>query len=154
MILNNLRWWPPEKLSKYPHLSVADSEIANLYWKSNFFDFQRACYDITVGFGRSFDPNAPLNLQTDWRYLTSLKIDMLGLKENDIYIVEFKSYGDPKGIGQLLCYRKLFDDKFAPTNNTLMCLICNRTHPDIITVANFYNIKILLVDTSFPPQFY
>jgi hypothetical protein len=152
--LDKLRWWDPVKLNKYPHLSVKDSEAANIYFETNILSFEKVCYDVIVGSGRDALPETPNNLLNDWEYLTSLKIDMIGKTLQSYSIIEFKGYGDLGAVGQLLGYHKLFIDKFAISNNINLFVICQFTHPDIIKAANALNVRFLLLSIDSPPKLY
>lgn len=154
MTLEDLRWHFPDKLSKYPHLSSQDSFISNLYWKNNYLKFTSVSYDVPVGSGRAILENTPPELQYDWKYLTSLKIDMLGKTPLSLYICEFKLAGDLKAIGQLLSYQKLFIDKFAISNNIIPVCICNTSHPNILTAGQSLGIKFLLLNNNINIQLY
>jgi hypothetical protein len=150
--LSDLRWWAPVKLKKYPHLSMKDSDSADMYFKLNSLHFEKVSYDITVGGGRESLPDTPANLVRDWDYLSSLKIDMIGLIKSSITIVEFKGFGDSSAVGQLLIYQKLFHDKFASSSLTDLCVICQFSHPDIIKAANALGVNFLLVGPGSPTQ--
>jgi hypothetical protein len=154
MNLTDLRWWDPVKLSKYPHLSVRDSDSANMYFELNSLGFDKVSYDVPVGGGKEVLPDTPDNLKRDWHYLSSLKIDMLGKSKNSLSIVEFKGFGDSGAIGQLLIYQKLFHDKFASSSLTDLYVICQFSNPDIIKAANALGVRILLVKPGSPPELY
>jgi len=154
MTIDSLRWWKPESIPKYPHMGKLDSFTADMYWKDNIFQFDAVSYDVTVGGGRSMLPGFSDALADDWLYLSSLKIDMIGKRNLNLTICEFKPFADSGSIGQVLTYGKLFVDKFAVKTQPDLCVICMETHQDIIRAANALNVRFVVCNISGPSKLY
>jgi hypothetical protein len=154
MMIDELRWWKPEKLPKYPHLGKLDAFTADMYWKDNIFQFDSASYDVIVGGGRSTLPGFSNALTDDWMYLSSLKIDMIGRRNLNLTICELKPFADSGSIGQVLTYGQLFVNKFAVKTQPELCVICMETHPDIIKAANALNVRFVVCSIDGPSILY
>lgn len=70
--------------------------------------FSTVDYDFRVGEGAPQAPTLPENIARDGKILTQKKVDVIGYKDNDIYIIELKPTADTRALGQILAYYNLY----------------------------------------------
>lgn len=132
-------------LSKYPHLSRAETDIWNRF-VIKYPDFcDRVDYDIIVGSG----PRPNENLDQEWEnnahYLGSYKIDVIGYKNDIIYIFELKQRAGPSAIGQLFSYMLLYQEQMAKGKEVEPVLITNQERPDMIKICKEHDIDFFVI---------
>lgn len=117
--------YDPEKLRKYPHLLPADVALWER-WLDKHGDFFAAVeYDVHVG--------GEVVRWSEWSdkfyamatTLEAKRIDVVGHKPGEIWIVEVKPEAGVSAIGQLVSYRILYVEKFQPATEPVCCLVTN-----------------------------
>ena len=104
-----LRLYAPGHQNKYPHIYGPDKLLVDSFWTYNTIKFNSVAYDVPIGGFFDFQKVNIDKINTDWEYLASFKIDMIGFQDDTIWITEFKHNSKPEGIGQLLVYQHLFE---------------------------------------------
>ena len=102
-----MRLYQPGKLYKYPHVYGEDKILLDTFWDTTTINFKSVAYDVAIGGYFNFVNSDIKKLNTDWEYLASFKIDMLGFTNEYTYIIELKHQSKPEAIGQLLVYNYL-----------------------------------------------
>ena len=138
-----LRFFPPGPLHKYPHLYGEDALCTDAFWRINPFGLKNVAYDVPVFGFFSYQRNQPLNLDRDWDYLASFKIDFVGFSDEDIYIFEVKHAGGPAAIGQLLVYSHLFRLHYSGGKDVNLVMISFKLKPVVEEVANNFGIQCI-----------
>lgn len=143
-----MRWFPWEKLSRYPHIGRRDKSLIDDFIDQNPAGFERVAYDIPVGEGVPiFTPEDPAYLR-NWAYLTRLKIDAIGYNNSSYTLIEFKQIGDCSGIGQLLMYNLLLNRQVATPGNNQLMYVCRRFFPDVMNNCQQFGILPIFVPFS------
>lgn len=125
------------KLPKYPHLLPADV----LLWE-RFLDqypdyFESVEYDVHVGGAVDHSPWWSDKFRIEASWLASKRIDVVGHRKGEIWIVELKPEAGLSAIGQLIGYELLYQKRYSPTWPLVKCLVTNLLTPDerFLTVA-------------------
>ena len=139
------RWFPPNQLPRYPHLSVDDSMIIDTFLISPPINLSQICYDVPIGEGRPSLESMPENLVSNWKYLTSLKIDAIFDFLTYYIVVEIKPELDLKTIGQVLTYEFLLRKSNFLNKPFSMGWIGYEGNPDIITFARSKSIILYFI---------
>lgn len=132
-------------LSKYPHLSQAETLIWNRFIQS-YPDFcDRADYDIIVGEG----PGPQKDLKEEWQrnaeYLGSYKIDAVGFKNATRYVFEVKRRAGPSALGQVIAYMALYQELVGPEVEVEPVLITDVERPDIRKLCAEHDIDYYVI---------
>jgi hypothetical protein len=143
--LNDLRWFNPGRLAKYPHIFGIDSKCVDSFWDIFKDLFKRVAYDIPVGEGYPSPDDISPQLRFNWQYSSSLKIDMLCDTGLSYYLCEVKASGEIGAIGQLISYKTLLLKTYEINCPVFLKLICYSLHPDLETVAKVQGIDIIKV---------
>ena len=115
-------------------------------------------YHETVGMVGEWSYDVPLKVRetpvpsymTDnesllWQRITAKRIDAVCEKRDVIYIIEIKDRLRPSAIGQVLTYLVLFEEQFAPQKRLQGVVLTGYTDPDMMHVADVYNIEVWVV---------
>ncbi len=112
-----------KKLAKYPHMKPADVEIWEQFIRDNRHFFDRVDYDFPVGSGADFLPTGEDTPEGRENKLYQRKIDVVGYRDGQVWLVEVKPMADTEALGQILTYQKLYlKSKNASQSPTMMVL--------------------------------
>lgn len=108
----------------------------------NFFD--SVDYDVVVGSIPKFSTTVNLETGGSDARLYQRKIDVVGYKGDDIYIVEVKPNAGASALGQIQAYATLFKYFRSLDAKTIPTILTNRITTDMPLLAYTMNIKLLL----------
>jgi len=134
-----------EKLAKYPHLKPEDVLIWERYINKYPNAFDSVDYDFAVGEGRPIPEGTQENIAADMKILTQKKIDVIGYKGEEIYIIEVKPTANTTALGQVISYAKLFQNQESPTEAIHMRVIAGNIDPDMQTIYDAQGIGVIIV---------
>ena len=141
-LIDDLRWYDPVILPKYPHLSPDDSRIWGTFLQINSESINKIAYDIPVGKGRLPSPNSEANQIKNWRYLSSFKIDVLAATNFGYWLFECKHEANPESVGQIIVYSYYLKDQFHIESRIRKTILCDTVHPDLYGPCNQLDIEI------------
>lgn len=128
--MSNEAVYDPEKLRKYPHMLPADVALWERFLSRHSDFFVAVEYDVHVGGAVERLPawSDKFTLEASW--LAAKRIDVVGHKPGEIWLIEVKPEPGTAAIGQLVSYEILYRLKFKPSASLLCCLITNYLVPD------------------------
>lgn len=97
-------------------------------------------YDIHVGEGIQPVEGTPENIARMAKTLTQKRIDALGHKNEELWIIEVKQRPGVSAVGQIITYLTLFRKQFKPTRKLVPVIVGDLVEPDIRTVLQEHNI--------------
>lgn len=107
--------------------------------------FERCDYDVKVGAGRMPAFRQEPNMEKGWKDLTQKKIDVVGYKGKDVWIIEVKPNARANALGQMWMYDELYKADFAVEGKIYNLIITDRDDPDTMKVAATGDISIIIV---------
>ena len=137
--------FPPEKLVRYPHLMVGDVEIWERYLELHAKEWTGFRYDVRVGEGIELPKSQPEYIRGMALALTEKRIDVVGEKGNDVWIIEVKPNAMLSAVGQVLSYQVLFEDRFPEERKPYLMIVTDRKGPDIDSLCQRFNISLVVV---------
>lgn len=137
--------FPYKKLPKYPHLRPRDVRIWEAFISTHPLFFDRVDYDIKVGKGIELPPEAEEPYSSDMKYLTKKRIDVVGYKDTDIYIIEVKPRAGLQALGQAKGLAELYRIEGPSDRAIYPCIITDIEMPDIRELSMKMGIKYLIV---------
>ena len=126
-----LTWSPLIKTGDYPHLAKHDAAVWERFLDQYGGNFLGVAYDVALG---GFLPDAdlgPMQSRLGWQYSTALKIDVVLLRESEVWICEVKPSANVSALGAALCYTVLAERETLTTLPMLPVVITERASPDI-----------------------
>lgn len=137
--------FPYQRRYKYPHLLPSDAAIWDRFIREYPNFFTEIEYDVHVGEGIEIDQNWPDYIATMATTLTQRRIDVIGYKDNSVWIVELKQDPGVSALGQLIAYQSLYLREHTELNKTELCLISNRIDRDLSFLLQKHNIHAYVV---------
>jgi hypothetical protein len=126
-----LEWMLPQERGSYPHMAKNDAVLWERFMDAYGGNYNRFAYDVALG-GFKPDPAAGDEAtRLGYQYATALKIDAVGERPDDVWIIEVRPHAGVSAVGAALCYQLLAGvDKF--TDKPLVaCVLTDRASPDI-----------------------
>lgn len=133
--------WPSTPLPKYPHLVGSDVPVWDAWIRDHGSYFSGIDYDIHVGQGLEPDKDHTYQLQMMWVSLTQKRIDVVGYRPGEVWLIEVKDRPTVAVIGQCLSYQILYGIDFNPPSPPIPCLIAGSIEADIETVLQHFSIR-------------
>ena len=109
----------------------------------DFFD--RVDYDFCVGEGVDVPDGTPENIARDAKILSQKKIDVVGYKDDDVWIVELKPTADKSALGQIQVYEHLFDKQERVSGDILSVVIAGEVEREVSEIFGMNGVEIILV---------
>jgi hypothetical protein len=109
----------------------------------DFFD--SVDYDIHVGHGVTTPPETEPKMAKMMKQLTQKRIDVVGYKEDQIWLIETKLYAGVGAIGQILSYHTLYKEQFNPSKKIVLAIITDRAQADISRLCTTHHINLFEV---------
>lgn len=106
-----------------------------------------------VGFRYDVHVGGEVERQSAWTkkifhmasWLAAKRIDAVGYKAGETWIIEVKPEAGVTAIGQLVAYKMLFIEKYRPIGRLECALICGNALPDERRVLGAQGFKIFVV---------
>lgn len=133
--------WPNTPLPKYPHLVGSDVPIWDAWIRTHGHYFSGFDYDIHIGAGLEPHKDSDYQLQEMWVTLTQKRIDVVGYRPGETWLIEVKDRPTVAVIGQCLSYQILYNIDFSPPSPPITCLVAGHIEADIETVLTHFNIR-------------
>lgn len=136
---------PYKKYHRYPHLMPNDVRIWNIFLEKNPDFFSEVEYDVKVGEGRDYSMYKKDSVREDMEYLSKKRIDVVGYKGNDIYVIELKPKAGLSAIGQVFGMASLFKSTFSPGQSVIAAIITDEEMPDVRSICKEIGVSLLIV---------
>ena len=133
--------WPNTPLPKYPHLVGSDIPIWDSWVRTHGQLFSGFDYDVHVGQGLEPDKDHSFELQQMWIGLTQKRIDVVGYRPGEVWLIEVKDRPTTAAIGQCLSYKILYEVDFGPLTPPIPCLVAGAIEADIETVLLNFGVR-------------
>lgn len=139
--------FPYQKLKKYPHLRPEDVVIWERFIEMYPDFFERVNYDVRCGEGRSYPLVEDEKILHDIQGLSKLRIDVVGFRAKERWVIELKPRAGASAIGQVMCYANLFKDLCAADTKITMAVITDEAVPDIERIAASFGVRYVALNT-------
>jgi len=122
-----------------------DVPLWNLFLDRYASNFQRFFYNVRVGGPDMTNINASEAMKKMWYASTAKRIDAIGEKEDEIWIIEVAASPYLRAVGQCLSYKFLWEEDpkiDKPATAVLLCYFIDR---DIERVLENYGATVLKI---------
>lgn len=134
-----------EKLAYYPHMKPADVHLWNKFIDEHPDFFETCDYDVSVGEGVIAGDIENDIYARDFQQLTQKKIDVVGYKGRDVWIVEVKPNAGSGAMGQIITYGNLWSQKHPNEKYLHLAIITNQQQSDYKNIYDDQDIDLLTV---------
>ena len=113
--------------------------------------FERFFYNVRVG-GPSFEGlKVDLEMAKCWYASTAKRIDAIGEKRNEIWIIEVASSPYLRAVGQCLSYKFLWEEDPKIKKPAKMILLCPYLDSDLTRILKHYKVTIITIEKPQKP---
>lgn len=137
--------FPFQHLSKYPHMKPEDVAVWERFIEAKPTFFDSVDYDVRCGIGAETNPDHPPEIQYDHTVLTQKKIDVVGYKNDLIYIVEVGPIADMRKLGQILTYTKLYKADHPDIDRPVPMVLCREIEREL---ADLFDDHAVTIETA------
>lgn len=117
--------YAPEKLHAYPHMLSADVILWEK-WLDRYHDFFTAVeYDVHIGGAVERMSHWTQDIIEMASTLAAKRIDVVGHRPGETWIIEVKPDAGTTAIGQLVAYKILYAERFSPVGKIECALVTN-----------------------------
>jgi hypothetical protein len=142
-------------LRNYPGLIPVAADLWRRWLREHEGEFLKFDYNLHVGEGVNVGNRAPTgdpaidqkfaDLHRLW---TQKRIDVVGYKPGETWIIEIDERPGPRTLGQVLLYRNLLP-RYVPVDGKLeLALICKRMGPDMLEAFDEAGVLIWQLDPA------
>lgn len=142
--MSYVRKFPPEKLKKYPHLMVGDVEIWERYLDAHAKEWDSFEYDVRVGEGVQVGSEQPEYFKTMALALTEKRIDVVGHRGRQVWLIEVKPSAMLGAVGQLISYQILYEERYPGAGPTSLMIVTDRIGPDLENICKRFEITTVV----------
>lgn len=139
------RMFPPEYRGKYPHMFPLDIAVWERFLDKLGDQYLGFHYDITCGKPTTAGDHLPDEYKRDAEILSRLRIDVVGVKDSEINIIEVKPKANASAIGQLLTYKECYTSDYSPGKPVAMLLVCGQIDQNFEPALERAGISYLIV---------
>ena len=133
------------KKRKYDHMKPGDVAIWERFMEKYPDAYKSVIYDLSLGQGSIIPDGTPDNLAKDFRLLGQRKIDVVGIKDDNIDIIEVKPNAGPSAVGQILNYIELYKGYIDPEAKPNALIVTDQQQRDMSQLAFNFGIKVIQV---------
>lgn len=126
-----------------PHMSAGDYNIWQRYHALYWQQFQGFYYDVAVGKGAIVPPDTPENMARAWTRLTQKRIDVIGIRNTAIWIIEVRDSAGSSALGAILTYLHLLRDDNPFSLPLAGAILTDHADPDFKSVIADYGIQLI-----------
>lgn len=120
-----------------------DVEIWERFITKNPDFFQSVDYDVLVGKGAPFRTTLDNLEGQDVGAIYNLKIDVVGYKPGEIWVVEIGPNKGVPGVSMVSAYDEHYREKFKPTDKVIAALLTDRLTPDMVFLGKKWEVELL-----------
>lgn len=128
---------------EFAHMSTEEKMIWQKAKSLPFFNGLQFFYDVRVGDGLQYPEGATEMQLKIAEALTTKRIDVVGIDQDTVHIIEVKVEAGLSGIGQLVGYQLLYRNKFDYQGLVKLWYVTNRAQSDIAIVAAGSHITLI-----------
>lgn len=123
------RRFPPEWRGRYPHMREVEMPLWNRFLDLYGREFLGFEYDVRVGPASGAAAGFDAQTRAVFEDLTRMRIDAVGYRVGEIWLLEVMPYAGPSALGKLLGYAELFFRDRRPTERIRLGIVTDRFTP-------------------------
>ena len=132
-------------MGKPPHMASQDLPIWERFRDKYKNDFVGWYFDAACGTPSEVPPGTPENLAKMWTRITSKRLDVVGVKTNEYWIIEIRPDAAAGALGTIMTYINCVSAEPIDDRNYVAVLVSDRFDPDIVPLAKQFNINLIQV---------
>jgi hypothetical protein len=128
----------------------SDVPLWNKYLDFHAFEFLKFYYNVRVGGPDIEKLDVDYRLAKMWYASTAKRIDVIGEKEKEIWIIEVASSPYLRAVGQCLSYKFLWDEDPKIDKPAKAVLVCYYLDSDLERILKKYDVMVISTEKRSP----
>lgn len=137
--------FPRDYAGRPPHVSSQDLPLWDRFQHRFGSDFIGFYFDASLGTPSEVQPDTPENLKRMWTRLTSKRIDVVGVRLNEIWIIELRPSAAAGALGTIMTYIELWREDPPFEKPAFPVIVTDVPDPDLRRLAKKQNITLIEV---------
>ncbi|HEY6239369.1 MAG TPA: hypothetical protein VIW78_00870 [Burkholderiales bacterium] len=126
-------------------MAKLDAAVWTRFLNASGTDFLSFCYDVALGGRRIEGLDLSVEEQLGWQYNTALKIDAVGLTEDQAWIIEVRPSATVSAVGSALCYTLVCEREQVFDRQLIPVICCETIQPDVAWVCQRLGVSVVRV---------
>ena len=136
---------PPDWAGHPPQMSANDMNLWVRFRESYAQEFKNFYFDCHVGDPVLEAPDLEEEMQRVVEAVSRRRIDVVGEKENEWWLIELRQNAGPGAIGSILTYKTLWEEDPPDKRLVTPIIVTDYTDKNLVRVCSKLNIIYLLV---------
>lgn len=137
--------YPPAWRGQPAHMSSLDTPLWSRFQAKHGSEFTGFYFDAALGTPSTTPPDTPDNLQKMWTRLTSKRMDAVGVKPDEWWILEMRPNASMGALGTIITYTNLWRLEPLDHNPIISVIVTDFPDPDLVKLAPLYGVEIITV---------
>lgn len=146
MTVYPLEWKLASDRGDYPHMAKNDAVLWERFLDEYGPNFLRFTYDVALGGFLPEGDEADRATRVGYQYSSALKIDALGEREDDLWVIEVRPSAGVSALGAALCYTVLASLDPLAVKPLVPVVVTDLTSPDIQLCAESLEVLVIELD--------
>ena len=125
-----------------------DVPLWHLFLDRYASNFERFYYNVRVGGPDMTNVVADEAMKKMWYASTAKRIDAIGEKKNELWIIEVASSPYLRAVGQCLSYKFLWEEDPKIDKPARMILLCPYIDSDLRRILEHYKVQIITIEPA------
>ncbi len=138
--------FPPDWEGKPKHMSPGDMPIWRIFQSKFGKGFKEFHFDVQLGTTPPAHDDTESKFKQMWKKVTSKRIDVVGVKVGEIWIMEFRPVAGMSAVGNAISYTAIWNSDPPDKRRAIPFVITDTADPDILKTAEKIGITIIETD--------
>lgn len=127
------------------HMSSLDQPLWERFQAAHGSEYELFYFDASLGTPSEVAADAPPELAKMWTRITSKRMDVVGRKPGEWWILEMRPNASSGALGTVLTYRELWRSAPPDSDPVRAAIVTDRPDPDLLILAPKNDILIITV---------
>ena len=137
--------FPPSWRGRYAHMRDVEVPLWNRFLDLYGVGFEAFEYDVRVGPPSGAAAGFDAQTQAVFADLSRLRIDAVGYRPGEVWLLEVMPYAGPSAVGKLVGYGVLFAQDRQPAERVRLGLVTDRFTPAMAEVFRAEEVQVWVV---------
>ncbi len=121
----------PQQVAAFPHMAKRDAAIWLRFLKTHGDEFIGFSYDVALGGLIMPEDTGDEAMRRGYQYSTAVKIDAVGWKGNQVWVIEVRPEAHIGTFGAPIGYALLFQRELLTDLPIVPCIVCESIQIDV-----------------------
>lgn len=123
-----------------------DKDTWTQFLEREIIIFEELWYDVHVGRPMVVPKGSPEYMIKVVSGVSRKRIDVVGSTDVELYIIEVKPHANMESVGQIVTYKRLFENEFAVTRMLKAMIVCKTADADILEIMEINGVQLVAME--------